>query len=1469
MRFCLAFLCLLPLFLCAQPAAEMRRRYEPTVEFLNFKGDHCFEITRKEADRAFNLRYWEDASLLYRAAKNCSDASQALRLELNKSIELCRTNAENALRQKELEARMQARQAQADKLANDAQTLLRNFDRSTAFRLADFANSYVAPPGSDGNPECRQAILDAWNYVPYLQSGLSSEYADLQVPFCFELTDNLGENVMVRFAVRKDTLVLYAFIPEKHLLYTWKTEAFIPEIPLVLDKDFLSMDVLNDHETLLFSTKNGFVFWRSMLESRSVTASENALYYHDQHTKRFYFYERNEGEIRYVDLSDDSFSNLKYQQQQQQNQRSDKNRASEVLYHSIHDSLGLVSFSMGVSEMWMAFPKGLFIVSTTDDSKPTRFLRFSSPIYGYGVNHMFLEPNLQSLVVANDSITYFFYVSDTASTLPGPRNWSLTRLLSHTPMGTIIASKSSSQGAQQLYIQDKADGSFLQTAWINEMEEFVEDRGDFSPGDQWFASPTYLGKVKLWHLFKEEGVTILPYLVSKDGGIAFSPQGTYYGALFKDSMHVFPTLNSEQSAWEAPAYPESNFVALSEQWAAWQWSEETVAVRRIDGNKVWKFQRQSWETNSAFAFSSDNKMVAYSRSDSVLGYALESGRRLFAQTFEGAIRQLVFVPQSKSLLVVHDRSESALGSDFAVKLWHTDRPQQPVVFRVPQYEIMRVALSGSGDWVAFSNNQDVRIYHAGKPSEELVKIRAYKGHEITALRFVPGRDVIAAGYVNGEVVLWDVQTGRLLNKISPYDIYGRSVSGMYFPENEQKMIQHYSSSTPVSDGFIDYRTGTYVTRSVDPATMRERLITPNMQLVSFSADQIRDYELEPMLQYPGNFERLAQSGDLPLIRSFFNYYVYETFNSNNVERVEAYCNRAAVLYKSLNPASQEALQTSMVDMHLNLGWKLLLNHKSKEAEAVARDLRLVFGESQGATLMDAHGAILNNECSPALRKYADWIISGYASYYETLYFNFYLDKLQEEVSSLFNYGLLNESQISCLCAMLGKEDLAPTFCTAAATSAAPMFDAITLTRWEVFTAVRKANKLTSNVDKIPMLESARRKAQTLRKNHPTDYNLAVRSLSKAWYGYGLFERGNTTAVEHFGQAVDLLNGMSDKDTVKMARIVQIDLQMATVLLQQNKLEQAAAVAENGLVQVGKLLETTEFIPWQNEQYKHYLESELYKLLARIRLFQNRPQMALKLYKQAEATSADGLNTIYFGEAYALAGETAKAMEQFETGLYNEEVAGLVVSDLDLLSAQIPEKKDQINTVQQFLFARLTETGFLNFDAIQFYRYKNASQQAFYEEKWANAVKFNKSALLFARLKRDENPDNITWSNHWIDANINHSFLLLFANENKETVLTEVINNAREGLAWVAGNQGTYTSEDYILTNLAHALWLRNKDTDREEAIRTYRSFLNSMPEYSTVDYWELLLKDFRDVQRSGTIWPELSTLLEAIKPANH
>lgn len=106
MGLCLALFYLLPLFLSAQPGAGTRHRYEPTLEFLNFKGDQCFEITCKEADRAFSLRYWEDASLLYRAVKNCTDADQTRRHEMNVRIEKCRTTAENALLQKELEARM-------------------------------------------------------------------------------------------------------------------------------------------------------------------------------------------------------------------------------------------------------------------------------------------------------------------------------------------------------------------------------------------------------------------------------------------------------------------------------------------------------------------------------------------------------------------------------------------------------------------------------------------------------------------------------------------------------------------------------------------------------------------------------------------------------------------------------------------------------------------------------------------------------------------------------------------------------------------------------------------------------------------------------------------------------------------------------------------------------------------------------------------------------------------------------------------------------------------------------------------------------------------------------------------------------------------------------------------------------------------------------------------------------------------
>ncbi|MCY7330321.1 MAG: hypothetical protein LH618_17350, partial [Saprospiraceae bacterium] len=148
MRFFFLFFALfLVLPLEAQQTPMGRRKHPLSRAFTEFKGENCFQITRQEADQAFRERNWDDAAALYRAAKSCADADQTGRRDMSDRIRACRDAAEQELLDKESAARRQARQAIAANRADDAQDLLKNFDRGLAYRLADFANQYIAPPG--------------------------------------------------------------------------------------------------------------------------------------------------------------------------------------------------------------------------------------------------------------------------------------------------------------------------------------------------------------------------------------------------------------------------------------------------------------------------------------------------------------------------------------------------------------------------------------------------------------------------------------------------------------------------------------------------------------------------------------------------------------------------------------------------------------------------------------------------------------------------------------------------------------------------------------------------------------------------------------------------------------------------------------------------------------------------------------------------------------------------------------------------------------------------------------------------------------------------------------------------------------------------------------------------------------------------------------------------------------------------
>lgn len=223
------------------------RRYPLSRSYLRGDIGNCFENTCAEADRAFRLGFWDDAARLYRAAKSCDDANQERRKDMNARIESCRLKAEEELRNAALEARMAARNAIATARAADAQDLLRKFDRTGAYRLADFAYEYIAPPKGANYP-CAQAILDAWQYSPVRYGAVQTgdESIAFQTPFCYEAAIGLGSQCVTHFFVKDKKEYVAVLSKQNRKLYIWDMSDLSKLSVQPVDSAFVSFDASPD-----------------------------------------------------------------------------------------------------------------------------------------------------------------------------------------------------------------------------------------------------------------------------------------------------------------------------------------------------------------------------------------------------------------------------------------------------------------------------------------------------------------------------------------------------------------------------------------------------------------------------------------------------------------------------------------------------------------------------------------------------------------------------------------------------------------------------------------------------------------------------------------------------------------------------------------------------------------------------------------------------------------------------------------------------------------------------------------------------------------------------------------------------------------------------------------------------------------------------------------------------------------------
>lgn len=1455
-HFLLFFILLLPGLLPSQTEEESRCRYRPSREFLLSRNDSCYRITSAEADRAFGLRCWDEAMALYRAAKSCTDANQTARSLMNRRIQACRDSAEQELRRSEQQARRQFLHAAAANLADDAEERLKAYDRSFAYRLAEFAGEYIAP---GPNPDCINTLLEAWYYVPPLQPGTAG-YQDLQVPFCYQLDYDLGSNVQVRFGGKGKYLRLYAYAPASRQLLSWDAGTMKPGKGMVVEEGLSHFDISPDGWTLMFFSEKNILFWRSSSEVFRLAASKIGRYCFSPSGDEFLYYDEKEGKIYSLNMRD-IFAQRKGGQ---------RPGAQTLLQNVPYDVLGMAYYK---GRIWLGGRDSMIVLQKGEPEN------LWSPRKIIPWNQRFAITEAADLKIWPDHEAAFFIQYDNPGGGAGRRADSLNSVV-RIPLvmqddlpvsagegtwlrGTPLAVKYDASLAafsdserDLMYLLTTDAGAMRHGAFLQPDDRFNPVSGSFSADGRWFAAATDTGTLKLWALTELSNDSAIS--LAGDVRPVFSEDQNYLCRYDNGALQVCTTEQPEQPLFSITDIPENTILcATGKNRVAYYSGGNNLRVKSGSSAKTWDLPVDDG-TEPMAAFNENENLIAYTvRADSLVIRSLENDAIVAGRTINGSIGMLKFIPRSENILVVqNDPTQSYLENQIIAKVWNYNSKEPAQTIRLHGYGIYLAALASNGDQVAFTDGKDIRVFHLDNLLDESARIRPNEQQFVTAIAFHPDGSALAAGYNDGMVIVWDLATGEPRFRLQTKNAWIEQLG--FSPDGGRLRIKNM-------DGYLFFR-------NIDPAVIRATAQTAYLRLLAFTPDQIQSKGLEKALDYSGNFQRLAESGDLPLIRSFFEYYRQQALSSNNINQVRNYFSSASRLYSKLDdPVTQRALRPTMHEIYEDYIWKLLLREKNDEAARIVGDFYRLFDKPLPAFKSGAFASLLRNDFAGAARQYAEWTIRMYENPVVQPYFWSVLDSIQQKFHQLNEYNLLSGQQRNCICNIYSKIlDIKDLNCQSSGPEAVP-FDTETRLRWNIFQNTYLSSGVYNHAEKARMLETAFGDAKTLyRRNAGIWRNQLEKTtleLARAYTERGVFEQGNALSAALYEEALRLLDTFGRFKSDEPARqkaLINNHLKLGDYFLSINRLADAARQFEAGLSTADQLLQAApaDSLP----AYRNDLLAPLYTELGFVQLFQGKTGDAGASFRQAYDAYTYGLYAYFFGYVYLLEGNETEARRQFGE-IYSAQQLGDVLFIISRLADLFPEQRDRLDAfIPDLRKSVLDAHPDISPDDADYRFAVQKSGNARNNGQWTEALAWNEKSLVIAERLANQPEASDQLKSQLLDAMLSESFYLLFTGKTDPRAYDKAIATVEKAETYVEKGNFYYQYRDWLLTNLAHAYLLRNGLGDREKAVEHYRTFVG-MVTYGQ-DHWELLQKDFRDLHQAGIQWPNLKEVVMAIKPAN-
>jgi hypothetical protein len=1454
--------------------------YTPGKDFQRNDDPDCFKITSDEAKKAFAKGCWEDASKLYRSAKLCRDATQKNRNEMNTAIKACADAAEAALQAERDKAIRQAREAIASNRANDAQDMLRKNDRSTAYRLAKFANDFISPVNED-NPDCLQAIFDAWQQ----KAPASDQKIQPILPFCYELMHTEeGDSMTVHFSETKGEIHLFAFSLKRHELYEWKAPEFALLQTTKIDSTMRDFDLAPDGETMVFHSPTAFLLIKNGKKYPFPNLLNTDAYCFSSDSKTFFYFDQSQ-----MSVMSNAFDNSPIQQKEK---RSTKIQTTSIDKNAFRVSSPPTCLGFANNHIWLVRHDSVaFYQPVSEKSGKTGWIFLAKTALNFPAHGLTNTEKSQIMVNSRDHIitasrydtfqySTVIYSNGSYSSVPGQIQKGILLSEQKVWLSDNAASPSLYFQRSDSLIQSIHLDDFTNAHW-GKSASMVISEDPFNNMDEWLAVADGWGLLKLWRLsgnfsgkFKK--------IFSAPGYVTCSEDGSSLANCTKGLPAEYYSINNNLERFgNIPALSDYEITAevSNTGWIAVS-SYDTSAIFLYNHHKHFTVDRTQF-SKPLFLFDYTGQYFVYAvEYDSLDVFQLQGDeiQHIAGRRFDASISQICFIPTKDALIVQRFQEEGEGGGSISIpKIWHFKSPERPLeLIRMENVFTAGISTNSSGEHLYFTDASSVRIFNTNNLTDESASIREKKGVFIEAIAGHPTAKIIAVGYSDGTIACCDATTGKkLFHLVARYEKNEQSddvFTRLAFVHGGDQLI-----------AVINNKNVQYFDLNIEH--IQQQISLKGGQLVAFAPEQIGHWDLDKALEYEGNFTRLAKSGDQPLIYAFFNFFIRQARYSNRIDEVKNYCKRAADLYDLLDPESKKAQKTTMLSMYDIYLWKLLQRNKLDEAELVIKQLDVASKFKSALPLMRASGhiALLRKDLKTAARLYIDWMInfkkvseSDYQDY--TVVF-----QVSDELTQFNEYGNLGPDQRELVCAVFKDfQFFSESFC---AESDADLYlqqllkDDPTYQRWKLFQLLQQStdNYRVPFVIQLERLKGALTIAQKLQANgrgERTETEKITLKVADLYKKIGVFESSSsgTEAGRYFTKGIDLLESASSfpagNETSRLDTLGKLYLLRGNSRLPLHP-EQALEDYERCYRSTFQLESIYSLRKVNSEIGYYYVAWQSLIQSGKALLLLDRPAEARDMFEKAGEIYDSPVNGINMAHSYLLEGEEIKAFLNF----------GFIKSENDLANAladirqySIPLKKQpaRFDQIQQ-LTSRMKNAWFSNHPESD-----NAYVESLFQKRmisdfsdsgqYDSAYIWSRNMLLGCRQAYKAAKDQPERRDIWLDlltnSTINYTQYSLFLPNISPERLNEALGYSREVLQ--EAKSAYLPDKSLLYLNNGHICLLLG---NTEQALESYELF--DVQGGGAYAYFDYLLKDWRDLYRAGIHIKALKEVVNQIFPADY